>query len=161
MAASNPIPVAQPRPAIATRMSTESIEGSPLATPDLRQHEEPLYTEIHIPLPPIPERFLQPDLTASPPKARSRGHTLHSMLPFHHRRSSSSSSEKSQPSKEKAKEETGMVGMMKAVQKGRRRSGTVEALAVVPTVLMLGTEMFTPSEEREVELKERKHEGVR
>ena len=161
MSASNPIPAAQPRPALGTKMSTESIDDSPLATPDFKQNQEPLYNEIRIPLPPIPNRFLQPSDTVASSKSRSRAHTLHAMLPFHHRRSSSSSSEASQRTQEKIKEETGMAGMMKAVRKSRRRSGTVEALAVVPTVIMLGTEMFTPSEEREMELKERKSGVVR
>lgn len=44
--------------------------------------------------------------------------------------------------------------MMKNLTKGRKRSGTVDALAIVPAVLVLSAELFTPGKEEE------KEEGV-
>ncbi|KAF2737452.1 hypothetical protein EJ04DRAFT_510320 [Polyplosphaeria fusca] len=149
---------------------SDSIEPSPLASPEI-QHDEPLYTEINIPLPPLPKQFAnKTSLAPESPKPRSRSHTLHSMLPFHHRRSSSTESEKAVKFKhfpdmdsESSNDTPHTASSIKSIIRGRRRNQTVGAgaLAVAPAVLMLRAELFTPGEERDVDLKERKHEGVR
>ncbi|KNG51683.1 hypothetical protein TW65_01080 [Stemphylium lycopersici] len=99
-------------------------------------------------------------------KARGRSRTLSSLSPFRHRRSSSSStsslqsptsptSPKSQRHSEdwpnirreivRSKEVSAMMDLRH--QNKRGRNGTIDALAVVPAVLVLSAELFTPGEE--------------
>ncbi|KAF2475523.1 uncharacterized protein BDR25DRAFT_310880 [Lindgomyces ingoldianus] len=115
----------------------ESASPSLLTAPEPIHYEEPLYTEIRIPLPPIPQR---PSSTPAS-KSRHRAHTLSSLSPFHRRRPSSP--EKAGP----GSCESPAAAMMKSLTVGRKRSGTVDALAVVPAVLVLSAELFTPGQE--------------
>ncbi|KAF2260060.1 hypothetical protein CC78DRAFT_547828 [Lojkania enalia] len=135
---------------------TSTAKPSPLMTPELFKYEEPLYTEIRIPLPPVPKQYKKGYM--DPTKPRSRAHTLSSFLPFqHHHRTSSSSSTKSDPETSK---EGSVVGSLKnSVVKGRKRGQTLEALAVAPAMLMLKTELFTPAEKRDMELEEGMQSG--
>ncbi|KAF2871505.1 hypothetical protein BDV95DRAFT_606944 [Massariosphaeria phaeospora] len=117
-----------------------------LVTPEPK-HKEPLYTEINIPLPPLPK----PRPTT--PKTRPRGHTLASYSPFRHKRNSSNSSTGSSKDSRESEEwprikkevkNKDVAAMMNLSQRHRLRSGTIDALAVVPTVLVLSAELFTP-----------------
>ncbi|KAF2008044.1 hypothetical protein P154DRAFT_14473 [Amniculicola lignicola CBS 123094] len=141
---------------------TESPDSSSPNTPEM-QYEEPLYTEINIPLPPLPQA--RPPI---PPKSRdrprARAHTIHSPFSFHRRRPSSPPS-KAPPSTEKemalflgedkresektrgAAKGAGWQEMMKEKMKGRKRNQTVDALAIVPAVLVLRAELFTPGKD--------------
>jgi hypothetical protein len=116
-----------------------STNSSPLTTP-LSDSGEPLYTEIRIPLP----KIAQPPTSTS--TSRYRAHTLASSFsPFHKRRSSSPSAGKNL---EKEKEKRASTGsMMKDLVTRKKRSGTVDALAVLPAVLIMSAELFTPEEE--------------
>jgi hypothetical protein len=129
----------------------------PLTSPEPNylepQYESPLYTEINIPLPPLPgtpvttATPITPVGPTSPKSSRSRAHTLHSFSPFHRRRSSSPSA--SIPEIEygpKKHQEKRIELSMRDVSKGRKkRSGTVGA-AIVPAVMVLSAELFTPGE---------------
>ncbi|PVH97989.1 hypothetical protein DM02DRAFT_730156 [Periconia macrospinosa] len=129
----------------------------PFTISDLKTNpKEPLYTEINIPLPPLRKRG-----PTSYSTLRNRAHSLHSSFkPFHRRGSSSDSSALAKesvaprppppPSHEapavvKSRETAAAMNL----RKGHRRSRTVDALAVVPAVLVLRAELFTPVREEE------------
>ncbi|KAF2133852.1 hypothetical protein P153DRAFT_372404 [Dothidotthia symphoricarpi CBS 119687] len=155
--------------------------SSPLATPyeeSSPKYDEPLYTEINIPLPhirspppkPISTPFSPPPSASlsPPPRGRSRSTTLSSLSPF--RRSSSStvrtSDEQSRHSEEWPRIRKDIVksreiaaAMNLGHRNKRTRSGTIDALAVVPAVLILSAELFTPGQDDQ-EQKSRKDSGV-
>ena len=130
-------------------------------------YDGPLYTEINIPLPHVAisstQNAAQTTSSSMPPsevatdKTRPRSRTLSSLSSWRHRRSSSSSSTYA-PSLSSAKESEEwprvrkdvvksreVNAMMDLRQQGRKgRSGTIDALAVVPAVLVLSAELFTP-----------------
>jgi hypothetical protein len=112
--------------------------------------QEPLYTEINIPLPrlPSPSYNSQPQPPTSlspPPQSRSRSRSLSLFRP----RSISLSS---RPSLDRKSEDTSrktirnrdIVAAMDLSHQSRGRRGTIDALAVVPAVLVLSAELFTP-----------------
>ncbi|KAH7412007.1 hypothetical protein DE146DRAFT_628015 [Phaeosphaeria sp. MPI-PUGE-AT-0046c] len=132
--------------------------------------EEPLYTEINIPLPflPSPPNSLAHTTTTSatthtPPSksntttkshSRTRARSL-SSFSFRSRSSSTSSSSsppprhstdepwpRIRPSLLRSRETAAAMDLGHASKRGR--SGTVDALAVVPAVLVLSAELFTP-----------------
>ncbi|EUC28486.1 hypothetical protein COCCADRAFT_9152 [Bipolaris zeicola 26-R-13] len=139
-------------------------------------YDTPLYTEINIPLPRLPpprnparNTNLTSATSSSPtsPTAqaapRGRSKTLSSLSRFRTRRSSSTSSTPSSPAyalktarqstdaprtprKEtvKSREVNALMDLRHQGRKGR--SGTIDALAVVPAVLVLSAELFTPGE---------------
>ncbi|KAG9185399.1 hypothetical protein G6011_07943 [Alternaria panax] len=111
-------------------------------------------------------------LTTATEKQRGRSRTLSSLSPFRHRSSSSASaSATNSPSSPasptsptsgggsseewprirrdivKSREVNAMMNLRH--QNKRGRSGTIDALAVVPAVLVLSAELFTPGEEEE------------
>ncbi|KAF2848414.1 hypothetical protein T440DRAFT_509533 [Plenodomus tracheiphilus IPT5] len=120
-------------------------------------YDSPLYTEINIPLPhvPIPKVLKPSEHTPAPSQpqtssstSRCRSRTLSSILPFHRR---NSSSDKPKDAEEwprirkdivKSKETHAMMDLAHHSKKSRR--GTIDALAVVPAVLVLSAELFTP-----------------
>jgi hypothetical protein len=123
--------------------------------------DEPLYTEINIPLPrlptPPPQTPASPSinrncLSPPPTHSRSRSRSLSSFSLFRPRSSSTSSSQTSQsidvpdrlvkPSILKSREVAAAMNL--GHQSKRGRSSTVDALAVVPAVLVLSAELFTP-----------------
>lgn len=130
------------------------------------KYDEPLYTEINIPLPQIPSsqpaRSSSPPSNGSssstPPKRRSRGFSLSSLSPFGRSRSSSSSTsgksddsaqtrhseEWPQVRREIVKNREVAAAMNLEHQSKRTRSATIDALAVVPALLVLSAELFTP-----------------
>ncbi|PSN72235.1 hypothetical protein BS50DRAFT_246855 [Corynespora cassiicola Philippines] len=148
---------------VVTMMATTTLDSSPTpdptttraehvppaASPELApppvivesKDEEPLYTEIQIPLPPIP----QPKRTqTSTSKSRPRAHTLHSLSPFHRRSSSGSRKEEEQWPRIKKEVKSKEIAAAMNLTNRHKRSGTVDALAVVPAVLILSAELFTP-----------------
>ncbi|KAF2707883.1 hypothetical protein K504DRAFT_458370 [Pleomassaria siparia CBS 279.74] len=140
-------PSAPPRPTSPT--STESMSSPPLTksvpSPTI---EEPLYTEIRIPLPRLAQqppswsksKSKSPYTSACTSTSRSRAHTIASSLsPFHKRISSSPGARREQGSND-AKNVTRDLASRK------KRAETVGALAVLPAVLMLSAELFTPEE---------------
>ena len=129
-------------------------------------YDGPLYTEINIPLPHVrmnaTQDAAQTTSSALPSevaadKTRPRSRTLSSLSSWRNRRSSSSSSTYT-PSLSSPKESEEWPRIRKDVVKSREvnammdlrhqskrgRSGTVDALAVVPAVLVLSAELFTP-----------------
>lgn len=116
-------------------------ENALLSSPE-PQYDEPLYTEINIPLPPLPKPKAQPALTGKRPKS----HSISSFRPFHRRRSSSESTRKSGEEWPRIKKEVKSREVAAAMNLGwkHHRSGTIDALAVVPAVLVLSAELFTP-----------------
>lgn len=121
---------------------------SPPATPD-SSSEEPLYTEINIPLPPLPKPKPEP----VSPKSRSRSRSLVSLSPFHRRRRSSQGSDSSCDSTGSKDEDWPRVRKevrnkeifsIMSLKSRHHKGGTVDALAVVPAVLVLSAELFTP-----------------
>lgn len=132
----------------------------PLASPKSEVDESPLYTEINIPLPAVPassrpsqqsQRSLQ---SLSPPaKSRSRAVSLSSLSPFRRRSSSISSSGRASEDWPRIKKEVKNKEVAAAMnlnhQSKRTRSGTIDALAVVPAVLVLSAELFTPGQSNE------------
>ncbi|KAF2634483.1 hypothetical protein P280DRAFT_239330 [Massarina eburnea CBS 473.64] len=134
---------------------TTDLDASPPSSPypKYSSTDEPLYTEINIPLPSLPKQ--KPSSVAS--TSRSRAHTLHSFRPWHRRSSSTDSacSKSSAGSSEawpRIRKEVKSKDVARAMDlmKGRRRNGTIDALAVVPTVLVLSAELFTPEGEGKV-----------
>ncbi|RMZ67533.1 hypothetical protein GMOD_00001469 [Pyrenophora seminiperda CCB06] len=129
-------------------------------------YESPLYTEINIPLPNVSFNNTQnatqtassmPPSEVATDKTRPRSSTLSSLSSWRHRRSSSSSStyapslSSSKESEEwprirkdvvKSREVNAMMDLRRQSKRGR--SGTIDALAVVPAVLVLSAELFTP-----------------
>jgi hypothetical protein len=154
------------------QQSTPTHESSApmLATPDFKfepSHDEPLYTEINIPLPRLPS---PPRTSLSPPHQthnRNRARSLSSLASFTRARSSSSTTSspsrsshdsphaspsrasdehhRVRPSILKNREIAAAMDLNHASKRGR--SSTIDALAVVPTVLVLSAELFTPAEE--------------
>lgn len=128
----------------------------PLASPKPDEDGGPLYTEINIPLPAIPtppKQSQQSDrsqLSLSPPaKSRSRAVSLSSLSPFRRRGSSISSGKASEEwprIKKEVKNKEVAAAMNLNHQSKRSRSGTIDALAVVPAVLVLSAELFTPGQ---------------
>lgn len=139
----NPLPETPTTP---ITYATPDLEPSPFSSPEPR-YDEPLYTEINIPLPPVPKPKPKAPLPTSP-KSRPRAHTLHSLSPFHRRGSSSSSAGKGGEEWPRIKKEVKNkeVAAMMNLNHRNKRSGTIDALAVVPTVLVLSAELFTPGE---------------
>lgn len=156
-------------------MASPTHESS---TPDLQihleptspSHSEPLYTEISIPLPRLPSPPRNSTSSLSPPPqthTRTRGRSLSSLSPFNRARSSSTSTTdrvseewpRVRPSILKNREVA--TAMDLGHQSKRGRSSTVDALAVVPAVLVLSAELFTPGgEEGGVAEGRRKDSGV-
>lgn len=118
-------------------------EPTPPSSPEPR-YEEPLYTEINIPLPPLPKPKVNPMLTGKRPKS----HSISSFRPFHRRGSSSDSTRKSGEDWPRIKKEVKSREVAAAMNltSRSRRSGTIDALAVVPAVLVLSAELFTPGD---------------
>ena len=143
------------------------LDSSPLATPEpqhaelnfgepLAHHDSPLYTEINIPLPALPqppsgvEAVSSPATAhlASPSQSRSRAHTVHSISPFqrHRNRSSSPEEARSERPQQPRQQHPNHHGLsLRTLARGRSRSGTIDA-AIIPAVLVLKAELFTPSE---------------
>lgn len=125
----------------------------PLSSPKTEKEESPLYTEINIPLPAVPAPPKQTQATLSPPpKSRSRAISLSSLSSFR-RRSGSISSERASeewPRIKKQVRNKEVAAMMNLDHESKRkRSGTIDALAVVPAVLVLSAELFTPGQANE------------
>lgn len=144
---------------------TATPEPSPFAVPlesPKTDEDEELYTEINIPLPavPAPPKAAQKSLSP-PPKSRSRAVSLSSLSPF--RRRSSSISSSGRPSEDwprirKEVKNKEIAAMMNPNHQNKRsRSGTIDALAVVPAVLVLSAELFTPGQGSN---RSRKNNGV-
>lgn len=132
----------------------------PIASPKPDDHESPLYTEINIPLPAVPAQSRQSQQSqrsqqslSLPVKARSRAVSLSSLSPFRRRSSSISSSDRASEEWPRIKKEVKNREVAAAMnlnhQSKRTRSGTVDALAVVPAVLILSAELFTPGQSKE------------
>ncbi|KAJ4299200.1 hypothetical protein N0V90_004444 [Kalmusia sp. IMI 367209] len=123
--------------------NSEGPGSSPLSSPEPK-YDEPLYTEINIPLPTLPKPKAIPALT----KVRPKSHSTSSFRPFHRRGSSSDSTRKSGEEWPRIKKEVKSKEVAAAMNlTGRHhRSGTIDALAVVPAVLVLSAELFTPGE---------------
>ncbi|KZM27915.1 uncharacterized protein EKO05_0010307 [Ascochyta rabiei] len=125
---------------------------APFSTPNTDEEESPLYTEINIPLPAIPTPPKQAQSSLSPPpKSRSRAVSLSSLSPFRRRSSSilsSGSPSEEWPRIKKEVKNKEIAAMMNPNHQSKRtHSGTIDALAVVPAVLVLSAELFTPSQE--------------
>jgi hypothetical protein len=154
------------------QQSTPTHESSApmFATPDFKfepSHDEPLYTEINIPLPRLPS---PPRTSLSPPHQthnRNRARSLSSLASFTRARSSSTTTSspnrssydsphtsspsrasddypRIRPSILKNREIAAAMDLNHASKRGR--SSTIDALAVVPAVLVLSAELFTPAE---------------
>ncbi|KAF2621981.1 hypothetical protein BU25DRAFT_426090 [Macroventuria anomochaeta] len=126
----------------------------PLASPKADEEGNPLYTEINIPLPAVPAPPKQaPQSLSPPPKSRSRAVSLSSLSPFHRRSPSISSSGRTSEEWPRIKKEVKnkeVAAMMNLNHQSKRnRSGTIDALAVVPAVLVLSAELFTPGQGNE------------
>lgn len=133
-----------------TTLPTITPQPEPFTISDLQPSpQEPLYTEINIPLP----QLQKPRPSSSYSTLRNRAHSLHpSFKPFHRRGSSSDSSSSTQgyaaprPVREEPVVKSREVAAAMDLRKRHRRSRTVDALAVVPAVLILRAELFTPGE---------------
>ncbi|KAI8930882.1 hypothetical protein NX059_011899 [Plenodomus lindquistii] len=138
-------------------------------------YDSPLYTEINIPLPrlPAPEvsglhnttsTSAHAQTSSQAPTSRCRSRTLSSLSPFHRHRSSSETSKDAEEWPRirkdivKSKETHAMMDLAHHSKKGRR--GTIDALAVVPAVLVLSAELFTPGTGDVKEERKRKDSGV-
>ncbi|KAF1931178.1 uncharacterized protein M421DRAFT_341534 [Didymella exigua CBS 183.55] len=118
------------------------------------ENESPLYTEINIPLPAVPappKQYQQPQQSLSPPpRSRSRAVSLSPLSPFRYRSSSISSSGKASEEwpriKKEVKNKEVAAAMNLSYRSKRTRSGTIDALAVVPAVLILSAELFMPGQ---------------
>lgn len=126
----------------------------PPTEPSTEGEDSPLYTEINIPLPavPVPPKPAQASLSP-PPKSRSRAVSLSSLSPFHRRSSSIASSDRASDDWPRIKKEVKnkeIAAMMNLNHQSKRaRSGTIDALAVVPAVLVLSAELFTPGQDNQ------------
>lgn len=120
-------------------------------------YESPLYTEINIPLPRLlTPKASRPSSTPSQaqlpspptPTNRSRSRTLSALSPFHRSTSTSPSPKDAEEwprirkDRVKSKEVYAMMDLGHHGKKNRR--GTIDALAIVPAVLVLSAELFTP-----------------
>lgn len=177
------IPSCEPFPTtMADTTPIQDFAASLVTTTYGNQHptpEEPLYTEINIPLPRIkspPPKPASTPMSQPPPstslshlpQGRSRSSTLSSLSRF--RRSSSSTARSSEEGSRNSEEwprvrrsivkskEIAAAMNLEHMNK-RTRSGTVDALAVVPAVLMLSAELFTPGQDAQGQ-KGRKDSGV-
>ncbi|KAF1951604.1 hypothetical protein CC80DRAFT_508786 [Byssothecium circinans] len=138
-----------PTPVTPTAPTIE-LDPSPLSSLEPKYDaNEPLYTEINIPLPPLPKQKRFESTSTSRPRA----HTLHYFRPFHRRGSSSesTSSKMSAAGNEawpriKKEIKSKEIAAAMDLKQGHRRNRTLDALAVVPTVLVLSAELFTPEE---------------
>lgn len=139
-------------------------EPSPVAvastSPKSGDSEGALYTEINIPLPAVPTPPKEARQTLSPPsKSRSRAVSLSSLSPFRSRGSSISSSGRASEEWPRIKKEVKnkeIAAMMNLNHQSKRnRSGTIDALAVVPAVLVLSAELFTPGQESDARRRSR------
>jgi len=138
-----PIPTTAPESPV-KRTGEVSLSSSRSSPEPKYDDEEPLYTEINIPLPPIPK----PRAVGAAAKPRAKSHSISSFRPFHRRGSSSDStggSGEEWPRVRKQVKSREVAAAMNVASRGRR-SGTVDALAVVPAVLMLSAELFTPGQ---------------
>lgn len=147
-----------------TKSTTTSEPTSlvdPLVYPHLKD-ETPLYTEINIPLPAVPAPTKEvPQTLSPPPRSRSRAVSLSSLSPFRRRSSSVSSPVRASedwPRIRKEVKNKEVAAMMNPDHQNKRsRSGTIDALAVVPAVLVLSAELFTPGQ---ASVERRKDSGV-
>lgn len=126
-------------------------DAAPLTWTKSQKTEDPLYTEINIPLPTVPTPSKNAQQTLSPPtKSRSRAVSLSSLSPFRSRGSSTSSSGRASEEWPRIKKEVKnkeIAAMMNLNHQSKRnRSSTIDALAVVPAVLVLSAELFTPGQ---------------
>ena len=155
----NAIPMASTTPAQSTRLAdfeTRTVAAPGWVEDFVIKYEQPLYTEIHIALPRLPapksprnseSAFSSTSLSPSA-KSRGRARSLSSFSPFRRRSSTPSSSRDAEEwpriRKEivKSREVHAMMDLRQ--QHRRNRSGTIDALAVVPAVLVLSAELFTP-----------------
>ncbi|KAH7383868.1 hypothetical protein BKA66DRAFT_417540 [Pyrenochaeta sp. MPI-SDFR-AT-0127] len=138
------------------------------------EYEEPLYIEINIPLPRLPKpntsspaqssQINSSSSLPSPSKSRGRSCTLSSLSPF---RRSSSASSGSKDAEEwprirkdivKSREVHAMMDLKH--HNKRSRGGAIDALAVVPAVLVLSAELFTPGSVNDGREGKRKDSGV-
>jgi hypothetical protein len=131
-----------------------SLFNVPLASPKPEEEESPLYTEINIPLPAAPAPTKQAQTSLSPPpKSRSRAISLSSLSSFHRRSSSvllSGKASEEWPRIKKEVKNKEVAAMMNLNHQNKRNhSGTIDALAVVPAVLVLSAELFTPGQGNE------------
>ncbi|CAI6342407.1 unnamed protein product [Periconia digitata] len=144
---SNPMsttPTASTTPIITSTQTQDEYMYPPFTINDLkRDPKEPLFTEINIPLPSLPKKG--PSTYAH---LRTRAHSLQSLRPFHRRGSSSDSSTSKSSASRVAQEPSSVksreVAAAMDLGKRHRRSRTIDALAVVPAVLVLRAELFTP-----------------
>ncbi|KAF2805033.1 uncharacterized protein BDZ99DRAFT_524759 [Mytilinidion resinicola] len=124
--------------------NSTSPPTTPSLQPELSAPEEPLFTEINIPLPALPA-----SPSPSPSKPRHRSISL-SSLSFHRHDSSSSHTSHQSPShthtaKPDEKRAAGLATIKEHQTSAlRSRTQTLGALAVAPAVLMLSAELFTP-----------------
>lgn len=134
-------------PASPDHPPSPSLSEAPISPP-LKKYTEPLYTEINIPLPPVPKPKAKP-LPPSTSPSRPRAHSLASFRPFHRRGSSADSGVGKEEAWPRIKKEVKSKEVAAAMSPARRdrRSGTIDALAVVPAVLVLSAELFTPGED--------------
>lgn len=144
--------------AVATPDAAPEPMPSPFAVPHMTPKEDedksPLYTEINIPLPTMALPSTKPHQAqqslSPPPKSRSRAVSLSSLSPFRRRSSSIGSSGRASEEWPRIKKEVKNREVAAAMnlnhQSKRGRSGTIDALAVVPAVLVLSAELFTPGQ---------------
>jgi hypothetical protein len=142
-------------PTTPTGLTTKmGSDASPLMSPEWKYDaEEPLYTEINIPLPRLPKHKRADSIMSI---SRPRAHSLHHSFRAFHRRGSSSDTTASKRSaagdepwpRIKKEVKSKEVATAMNIRKGHRRSSTIDALAVVPAVLVLSAELFTPGEGR-------------
>ncbi len=123
----------------------------PFVSPSTEEDKNPLYTEINIPLPAVPAPLKEIKQSLSPPpKSRSRAVSLSTLSPFRRRSSSVSSTGRASEEWPRIRKEVRnkeIAAMMNPNHQNKRsRSGTIDALAVVPTVLVLSAELFTPGQ---------------
>lgn len=116
---------------------------------------EPLYTEINIPLPSIALGCpAQTPAASSPLKgchSRSRARSFSSFSPFRTHSSGRTSDESARRSedwpcmrKEIVKNRKAAAAMNLSHGNKNGRNGTIDALAIVPALLVLSAELFTP-----------------
>jgi hypothetical protein len=142
-----PLPKARAPPSTITPPSSPPAHSDllPLGTPEQSwskpEYPLPLYTEINIPLPASPGSMSDPLSSTNPKSHRS----LHSLSPFSHRRRASSPAASPEHVRESRKPEPRRIELsMRDVTKGgKKRSGTIDA-AIVPAVMVLRAELFTP-----------------
>jgi hypothetical protein len=158
----NPNPTALPMTAVTAEINAargdKAIPSTPpasspplyedalLSSPEAR-YEEPLYTEINIPLPPLRKPNAHSAVITG---KRPKSHSISSFRPFNRRGSSSESTHKSGEDWPRIKKEVKSreVAAAMNVAGKHHRSGTIDALVVLPAVLVLSAELFTPGIEK-------------